>query len=233
MLPLAAWIPIAFLLGSIPFGLIISKAKGIDIRAHGSGNIGATNVGRVLGKKWGILCFALDALKGFLPVIAAGLLASPTMLVGEFMMPLDQSAQWLGVMLAAVLGHVFSPWLKFKGGKGVATGVGAMLGVMPALAIPAALCFVCWLILFRITRTVSVASIAAAFSLPAWVIAQFVLVTLNQSAGASRPTAPMILALPFVVIALALVALVVYTHRTNIARLRAGKELKFTGTKSP
>jgi acyl phosphate:glycerol-3-phosphate acyltransferase len=232
MLPLAAWIPIAFLLGSIPFGLIISKAKGIDIRAHGSGNIGATNVGRVLGKKWGMLCFALDALKGFAPVLAAGLLASPTMLVGEFMMPLHQSAQWLAVMLAAVLGHVFSPWLKFKGGKGVATGVGAMLGIMPALAIPAGLCFVCWLILFRITRTVSVASIAAAFSLPAWVIAQFVLITLNQRAMPGTES-PMMLALPFVLIAVALVGLVVYTHRANIARLRAGKELKFTGPKSP
>src|SRR5437016_1587601 len=109
----------AFVSGSIPFALLIGKAHGIDIRAYGSGNIGATNVGRVLGKGAGLLCFALDVLKGFLPTLGAGAVMG---LIGGsiFDAPIGPRAAcpWLAVMALSVLGHIFSPWVGFKGGKG-------------------------------------------------------------------------------------------------------------------
>ncbi len=133
----AALLALAFLAGSIPFGLLIAKSKGVDIRAHGSGNIGATNVGRVLGKRFGFACFFLDALKGALPVVIAGLV------VGLWGRPLEGIASadawlWLAVGMLALLGHMFSPWIGFKGGKGVATGFGAMVAMWTPLTLPAA-----------------------------------------------------------------------------------------------
>ncbi|MBU0637364.1 MAG: glycerol-3-phosphate acyltransferase, partial [Planctomycetes bacterium] len=122
-----AWLFIigAFLLGSIPFGLLIGLARGVDIREHGSRNIGATNAGRVLGRKWGYLCLLLDILKGFVPTLAASfvLIAEPAESV--------MLVQWMLVGLAAVLGHTFPIYLKFRGGKGVATTIGVALGIFP------------------------------------------------------------------------------------------------------
>jgi acyl-phosphate glycerol 3-phosphate acyltransferase len=129
---------LSFLSGSIPFGLLIARARGVDIRRHGSGNIGATNVWRVLGRGPGLLCFALDVLKGLAPTLGAawttGLLG-PRALPG----PIDARSAWLWlvVMALAILGHMFSPWVGFRGGKGVATGLGALLGVWPFLTAPA------------------------------------------------------------------------------------------------
>lgn len=221
----ALLIPAAFLSGSVPFGLIIARSRGVDIRTQGSGNIGATNVGRVLGRKWGLLCFGLDALKGFAPTFAAGLAAG---WIGRFDLAPAEAFTWLAIMLAAILGHVFCPWLRFKGGKGVATGLGAMLGVCPPLAVPALASLVLWAIVFRLSRTVSVASLAAALSLPALVVAEFALWVAGLLPLASTPgQASMFSAFPFVLLSIGLVVLVVYTHRSNIARLRAGKELKF------
>jgi acyl phosphate:glycerol-3-phosphate acyltransferase len=111
---------IAFLAGSIPFGLLIAQAKGLDIRKHGSGNIGATNVARVLGMKLGLLCFGLDVLKGLGPTLGAGLAMG---VVGTLEVPAIDAWWWLGVMSAAIFGHMFSPWIGFRGGKGVATGL--------------------------------------------------------------------------------------------------------------
>ena len=137
----------AFLLGSIPFGLIIAKAHGINIREHGSGNIGATNVLRVVGKKYGVSCLFLDALKGFVPVvIALNLIQIEGKKVGLFHIDalsayaviLPVAEQFKGQMLhvitalAAILGHNYSPWVGFKGGKGIATSAGVLLGLMPA-----------------------------------------------------------------------------------------------------
>ena len=105
----------AYLLGAIPFGLLIGRARGVDVRTQGSRNIGATNVGRVLGRKWGYLCLALDILKGFVPTLSAALL-----LRGDRADPRQQLLVLL-VAVAAVLGHVFPVYLGFRGGKGVAT----------------------------------------------------------------------------------------------------------------
>ena len=114
----------AYLLGSIPFGLIIAGCFGINLRSIGSGNIGATNLARALGAKWGYLCFALDAAKGFLPVLIACFIFYPSPDIIEL-------AIILAVGTAAVLGHIFPIYTKFKGGKGVATSFGVALGLWP------------------------------------------------------------------------------------------------------
>src|SRR6478609_11936811 len=152
----------AFLLGSIPFGLLIARAKGINIREHGSGNIGATNVLRVVGKKYGITCLFLDLLKGFIPVVIALNLiqiagkgnALHFAALDPFALILPVSGQFKGQLLhvltalAAVLGHNYSPWVGFKGGKGIATSAGVLAGLFPlALAIG----LVVWGILFTTT----------------------------------------------------------------------------------
>ena len=134
MIVWAAAIPIGFLIGSIPFGFIIGRIKGIDVREHGSGNIGATNVGRVLGRRLGAICFALDLFKGLAPTLGAGLAAG---VVGGYGIGSADAWWWLAVMVSPVLGHMYSPWIGFRGGKGVATGLGALLGVAPILTGPA------------------------------------------------------------------------------------------------
>ncbi|HWB20792.1 MAG TPA: glycerol-3-phosphate acyltransferase, partial [Phycisphaerales bacterium] len=108
----------AYLVGSMPFGVIIGRLKGVDIREHGSKNIGASNVGRVLGKRFGILCFFLDALKGALPVFLAGLLNH--LYADPWSLSAAQLSLWFAVAVASVLGHMFSIFLRMKGGKGVA-----------------------------------------------------------------------------------------------------------------
>lgn len=212
-----ALIAFAFLAGSIPFGHLIAKAKGIDIRAHGSGNIGATNVGRVLGRRLGFACFALDALKGAIPVLVAGwwtgLLGRPTESLGATDLSL-----WLAVGAAALLGHMFSPWIGFKGGKGVATGFGALLAMWTPLTLPALVAFGVWLGLLLVCRMVSIASIVAAFSIPAavWVRASF----------ATDPDAARRAATPLLVATGAIALLVAWRHRGNIARALRGEERK-------
>jgi glycerol-3-phosphate acyltransferase PlsY len=160
----------AFLLGSIPFGLLMAKARGIDIRQHGSGNIGATNVLRVMGKTYGITCLLLDMLKGFIPVVVALNLLHitgrpvqinlglPDAWILEFPAADALTAQVVHILtaLAAVLGHNYSPWVGFKGGKGIATSGGVLLALMPFAVL---LLLVIWLLLFVATRYVSVASI--------------------------------------------------------------------------
>ena len=118
------FIVLGFVSGSIPFALLIGRAKGVDIRRHGSGNVGATNVSRVLGRPYGLLCFALDAAKGAGPVVAAGLVQG---VFGATVAAVEPTAQWawLAVAVASVAGHMFSPFVGFRGGKGVATGFGS------------------------------------------------------------------------------------------------------------
>ena len=119
---------LAYLLGAIPFGLLIARARGVDIRAVGSGNIGATNVFRAVGKGWGILAFACDALKGFIPVSVFPLLAKTLgAFDGDAVLPLVCAC-------LAIAGHNWPVYLRFKGGKGVATSVGALIGLAPVAA---------------------------------------------------------------------------------------------------
>jgi acyl phosphate:glycerol-3-phosphate acyltransferase len=209
---------IAFLCGSIPFGLFIGKAKGIDIRQHGSGNIGATNVGRVLGKRFFFLCFALDFLKGFAPTLAAGYVLGAIGRSGAA--DSRTSLVWLGVMVAAVLGHVFSPWLKFRGGKGVATALGAMMGIFPVFTIAGGVVFALWLLALAIWRTISISSILAGLSLPVIVALEW-----RLRRGGFEGIGP------YMTVAALLALLVVWTHRGNIKRLRAGTEPRLGQTR--
>lgn len=183
-----------FLLGSLPCGFWLAQAKGVNIQKRGSGNIGATNVGRVLGRRWGYLVFALDALKGWLAV----------WLARDFLQAGDT---WtVGAGVAAVAGHVFSPWLSYKGGKGVATSAGVLFALAPAALLWTA---GLWGVTFAAKKTVSIASLAAATAFP------FLVLWLEPG----RP------ALQFA--AWALAALVWYRHRENLQRLRQGVENTF------
>jgi glycerol-3-phosphate acyltransferase PlsY len=211
----------AYLLGSIPFGLLIGLSRGIDIRRAGSGNIGATNVGRLLGRRLGVICFALDAGKGAAAVVLGGVVLE---LVGRPMAPIAAAGplrvwMWLAVAAAALAGHMFSPWLRFRGGKGVATGFGALLGMWPLLTLPALAALITWIIALRAGRYVSLASMVAALSLPAWTLL-LALVAAPQLPMAER----LRIFLPCIIATAALGAVVVYKHRANIARLRAGTE---------
>lgn len=191
-------------MGSCPNGLLISRARGIDIRQHGSGNIGATNVLRVLGKKWGYLVFFLDALKGFAAVAIAYALASRS--------PGIIRPEVVGIVggLACILGHTFPVWLRFRGGKGVATSAGVLLGLMPIAVISV---FLIWLVVFKITHYVSVASMSAAAALPLFVT---LYLRLHFLTGATL--------LPFSIL---IAGVVIWRHRSNIARLWQGREERF------
>ncbi len=182
----------AYLLGSIPTGLLLAKAAGVDIRSSGSGNIGATNVYRTLGRTVGILTLVGDCLKGALPVVAAGYLG--------------MSAAWIAAVgLAAFLGHVYTIFLGFKGGKGVATALGVFLAVSPIAVGAAVLIFIA--VVWK-WRYISLGSISAAVAMPGMV-----------AVFDSRPA---------IVVMTAIVALlVVWKHRENINRLKEGTESKF------
>jgi len=230
---------LAFVLGSIPFGLLIARASGIDIRQHGSGNIGATNVLRVMGKPYGITCLLLDVLKGLIPVVIAlnliqiegkpPFLELPWLLPYALHLPASRQfdAQLFHVItgLLAILGHNYSPWVGFKGGKGIATSAGVLLALFPWFGV--LLLGLVWLALFLATRYVSVASIGAAAALPlvTHLGARFhhlhndkSLPTLWESGTWNKP---------LFAFAVAIAALAIWKHRTNIQRLRAGTEHRF------
>lgn len=205
------WVVGAYLLGAIPFGLLIGFARGVDVRKHGSGNIGATNVGRVVGGKWGKLCLALDLLKGFVPAFVASffLVQQPvnaTMLL-----------QWLAVALAAVLGHVFPVYLGFRGGKGVATTIGATLGVFPYLTWPMLATLVGYGIARALTGMVSVGSVVIAVLLP---VAFFVYVQID-------PALTLAVFWPIQAATIVLGVLILVRHADNIRRLLRGEERRF------
>lgn len=195
---------IAYLLGSIPFGyLIVRFSEGADVRATGSGGTGATNVSRKAGKWAGILTLALDVTKGMVAV-----------LIAQWFAGTNENLLWLSAAagFACIVGHVFPVWLRFRGGKGVATG----LGVFFVLAPPAMLCTVAtFFVVFKLTHYVSLASIIATLLLPIFAIAfQFFGVIKNSQA-----------ALPVSLAASAM--LVVWMHRANISRLMNRTESKF------
>ena len=206
------WIAAGYLCGSLPFGLLIAKARGVDIRRVGSGNIGATNVGRALGRPWGVLCLTLDLLKGLVPVLYCG--AVMGLLIDR---PSAADAwRWLAVALAAVLGHVYPIWLRGRGGKGVATGLGVMLGLWPWMTLPAAVAVVLWLIIALTLRYAGLASVVAALSLPL-----VVFITDLMRDGADSQAAH-----PFLIVTALMALLVVWRHRSNLARTLAGTEPK-------
>jgi acyl phosphate:glycerol-3-phosphate acyltransferase len=193
----------SYLIGSFPSGYIVGRFNGVDLRKEGSGNIGATNALRVLGKKWGYIVFAADIFKGWLSVTLAYALASrfaPDHVV-------------LAAVLAAVfvvLGHNFPVWLGFKGGKGIATSAGILIALFPILVFLCAL--VVWLGFFYTTRYVSVASILAAISLS---VSTTVLALFGKCDWL------------LVGVALLMTGLAIWRHKSNIERLIAGTEKKF------
>ncbi len=198
----------AYLLGSIPFGLLIAKAHGKDLRSIGSGNIGATNVSRALGRKWAYVCFALDVLKGMVPMLVIMFIAKPA---GVVMLLL-----WLVVGCAAILGHIFPIYVKFKGGKGVATSFGIALGLWPYYTICALFAIAIWVVVVLIWRYVSLASIVGSVSFPVVLILAIIL----------KPGWEFFSLWPLLVAATAIPLMVIIRHRENIKRLLAGTESK-------
>ncbi len=190
----ALWILGAYLVGGIPFGFLIGKARGIDVRTVGSKNIGATNVFRTVGKKWGLIAFACDVLKGLLPTLLAKHFGGP--------------ALWVGV--ATVIGHMLTPYMKFKGGKGVATAFGMLMGLVPGLV---GVAFALFAAVFALSNYISLGSCSAAafLAIAVWFpilgtvgrddLAQCILVTL-------------------------IALFVIWKHRANIVRLAKGTENK-------
>lgn len=209
----------SFICGAVPFGLIIARAKGVDLRSIGSGNIGATNVGRSLGRSWGLLVYLLDAGKGALPVLVAGSMAC---IVGVRPALLPEGALWwwLAVAVSAVLGHMYTPLAGFRGGKGVATGSGALMAIYPVLTVPVLVAVLAWGITLATTRIMSVSGMVAGVTVP---IALVVAATLGRPEGASLQSAlqPVV---PALVVSAIVAAMVIWKHRSNIARIRAGTE---------
>jgi len=215
----APFIPGAYLLGSIPFGLIIAKAHGKDLRSIGSGNIGATNVARALGRKWAYACFALDVLKGTIPMLVTMPLATSKSAQGKEVVLL---LLWLAVGCAAIVGHIFPIYLKFKGGKGVSTSFGVALGLWPYYTICALTAIAVWAAVVSIWRYVSLASIAASVAFPLALIL----------AIAFRPGWEFSILWPLVIAATAIPLMVIIRHRENIKKLLAGTENKIRQKKN-
>jgi len=187
------YIFLAFFLGSLPFGYWLGRLRGFDVRQQGSKNTGATNVGRVLGKKWGFLVLALDIGKGWIAVTLATQ-------VGHAEDPIA-----VATAVVAVLGHVFSPWIGFRGGKGVATSAGVLLALTPWVGLSV---IAVWGVVFLMGRIVSVASLVAATAFP------FLVLGLD-------PGRPLLQGA-----ALGLAGLVWIRHRDNLVRLFRGQESK-------
>lgn len=218
----------SYLLGAIPFGLLLGLAKGVDVRQHGSKNIGSANVGRTLGRKWGVLTFFLDALKGFIPTFAAGFVLKT---IARPEVPSYLAWAWLSVGIAAVVGHMWSPFLKFRGGKGVATGFGALMAVFPIFTLPAIVALGIWALCARITRFIGLSSCVAAASIPVLLI--FVDGIGRHFGLFVQPTQTVTWPMwPYVTVAIMLAAMVVWRHRSNISRMLNGTEPRY-GQKKP
>lgn len=207
-------LPAAYLLGGVPFGLLIGRMRGVDVRATGSGNIGATNVGRALGKPYFFLVLGLDALKAGMPAAIASVLVHTSTDASQRTALIY--ALWLGTGVAAMLGHIFSPFLRFKGGKGVATGLGLTLGVFPYLTLPGLVSTMVFLVVYRTTRYISAGSIAGAGSFPIAYLA------FAYSLGWS----PLGRQWPITAMVVMVAGLIVFRHRSNIARLWSGTEIR-------
>lgn len=197
----------SYLAGSIPFGLMLGRiVLGIDVRHHGSKNIGATNVGRVLGKKWGLICLFLDAFKGLLPVAFL-----PKLICGADHSALNDLAVLAGV--ATIVGHMFPCWLGFRGGKGVATSLGVVGMLSPWGLLVAVVAFFSTFAIFRI---VSLSSIIAAVSFAAFYLTPYS--PHSTSLGWFSAAVPL---------------LIIVQHRSNVKRLLRGEEKRFGAPAEP
>jgi len=222
---------IGYLFGSIPFGLLVAKSRGVDIRQHGSGNIGATNVMRTLGKGAGYTVFACDAFKGIFAVLVAKYIASRHVLalplagsnvrirdisgvehvihnIHYYSLPISVAA--ITAAVACIIGHNFPIWLGFKGGKGMATSAGVLIAMIPETAM---VCLALWALIFLATRYVSLASICAAIALPPVTVIFLVLGVIHGW--------------PYFYFTLAAGLLAVIRHKSNIVRLMNGTENRF------
>jgi acyl phosphate:glycerol-3-phosphate acyltransferase len=212
----------SYLLGSIPSGLLISKSQGLDIREHGSRNIGATNVWRTMGKKWGILAFFGDTFKGWLAVVIGFWIATrvgydvPVARGRTVVQHMTSDYAGITAAMGCILGHNFPIWLRFKGGKGVATSLGVIIGMMPFVSI---IIFAVWGIVLKLSRYVSLASIIAALSLPITVIA-LMFIGPREGWAAIHGWGNFYFACVAAI-------LVVKRHTANIKRLIDGTELRF------
>ena len=211
----------AFMVGGIPFGLLVGRLRGVDVRRSGSGNIGASNVGRLLGPAWGGAVFLLDMLKGLVPTVTAGMIvSSPSFADGPA--ETARSIGWLVVGVAAVLGHIYSPFLGFRGGKGVSTAFGAALGIYPDLTYPALAAAGAWVLTAAASRFSSLASVIASAVFPVAYIA----FTLGDPRDLRSH-------LPFVTFTCFVTLLVTWRHRDNLGRLVSGTEPRLGDSGKP
>jgi acyl phosphate:glycerol-3-phosphate acyltransferase len=199
----------AYLLGSVPTGFLVAKARGVDIRKVGSGNIGATNVFRILGKAAGVFVLLADAAKGCLAVLVVAKVMS-----GWFCPGAGPTARdWFDICggVGAILGHNYTCWLHFRGGKGIATSAGVLVALV---SIPLMIILGIWILVFAMTRYVSLASISAAFTLPfaTWAVGK------NWT---------------LIIVTAAVAALAIYKHKANILRLMNGTENRISLKKTP
>ena len=191
-----------YLAGSVPFAFLLARRAGIDVRVAGSGNVGATNVTRVLGKQFGYPVFLVDFLKGLVPLLLTRTMANHYQLD-----PISTDFCIAAAGIFAVIGHSYPMWLGFKGGKGVATSLGLIFGIN---WIAALVMFAVWIVAFKVTRYVSVASMIAAIALP---VAMIILLLRDELRS------PVL-----VYFSLLLAAIVVFRHRSNVSRLLSGTE---------
>ena len=199
------WILGAYLIGAIPFGFLIGKMRGVDVRTVGSKNIGATNVFRTVGKKWGLLAVFCDVMKGLLPTLAARHFAA--------------EPSWLPLVIgiACVVGHMLTPYMKFKGGKGVATAFGALIALIP---VTVGIAFAIFALTFACSNYISLGSCVAATSLAVMIWIPFL-----DHAGCKD--------LPLCILVTLIAAFIVWKHRSNIGRLVRGEENKIYLFKKP
>ena len=195
---IAVWFVGAYLVGAIPFGFLIGKMRGVDVRTVGSKNIGATNVFRTVGKKWGLIAFVCDVLKGLLPTLAARHFAA------------EPSWLPLCVGVACVVGHMLTPYMKFRGGKGVATAFGMMLGLIPALVGTA---FVVFAVVFACSHFISLGSCVSSLFL-----AVAIWFPILGTRGSDD--------LPQCILVTLIALFIVWKHRSNIGRIVHGNENK-------
>lgn len=206
----------AYLLGSIPFGLLIAKAHGRDLRTIGSGNIGATNLSRALGRKWAVFCFCLDVAKSFAPMLIAAAFIKKSEPTPALLF------LWLAVGCAAVLGHIFPVYIKFRGGKGVATSFGVALGLWPYYTICALVAIIIWALVVLLKRYISLASLVASVSFP---ITLFLAIAVTPGWNFTNLW-------PLLTVAVAIPLMVIIRHRENIKRIIAGTESKVSLSKN-
>lgn len=195
----------SYLIGSIPAGYLVGRLRGIDIRKAGSGNIGATNVLRVMGRPFGYVVFLFDFLKGVGAVVLSAFILNHTGYVYR-----DTELVGIAAGVLCVTGHVYPVWLGFKGGKGVATSIGVLFGLVPIAGVTV---MIVWLTVYQTTKYVSVASITAAVALPLTVVGMFYLEKTKS--------------LALVYFSICLAVMIIWRHRSNISRLTKGTEHSF------